>query len=120
LWGLRQYGGNLIDRPFLPKEGRFISHHRIKDWLNLLNYSIDRGKFGCYGVPIKNSSRLNGQTLLDKVGDRWWPFMGSVFMLSAIKRIPGTKMVGLIKPGRKILPTALKPVASSNSNYEKK
>jgi len=54
------------------------------------------------------------------VGDRWWPFMGSVFMLSAIKRIPGTKMVGLIKPGRKILPTALKPVASSNSNYEKK
>jgi len=120
LWGLRQYSGNLIDRPFLPKEGRFISHHRIKDWLNLLNYSIDRGRFGCYGVPIKNSSRLHGQTLLDKVGDRWWPFMGSVFMLSAVKRIPGTKMVGLIKPIRKILPTALKPIASSHSNYEKK
>ena len=118
LWGLRQYSGNLINQPFLPKEGQFISHRRIKDWLNLLNYSIDRGRFGCYGIPINNSSRLQGLTLLDKVGDRWWPFMGSVFILSAVKRIPGTKMVGLVKSSRKILSSPLKPVSQSQKKYD--
>ena len=118
LWGLRQYGGNLVNQPFLPKEGQFISHRRIKDWLNLLNYTIDRGKFGCYGIPLNNSSRLHGMTFLDKVGDRWWPFMGSVFMLSAVKRIPGTKMVGLVKTSRKILPTSLKPASHTQKNYD--
>jgi SAM-dependent methyltransferase len=118
LWGLRQYSGNLINQPFLPNEGQFISHRRIKDWLNLLNYSIDRGRFGCYGIPIKNSSRLQGLTLLDKVGDRWWPFMGSVFILSAVKRIPGTKMIGLVKSSRKILSNPLKPVSHTQNKYD--
>ena len=36
------------------------------------------------------------------------------------KKNPGTKMVGLIKPSRKILPTALKPLASSSSTHENK
>jgi SAM-dependent methyltransferase len=119
LWGLRQYSGNLINQPFLPNEGQFISHRRIKDWLHLLNYSIDRGRFGCYGIPISKSSRLKGMTFLDKVGDRWWPFLGSVFILSAVKRIPGTKMVGLVKTSRKILSTALKPVSHSQKEYDK-
>ncbi len=118
LWGIRQYTGNLINHPFLPKEGQFISHRRIKDWLKLLNYSLDRGKFGCYGVPIKKSSRLHGQTFLDKVGDRWWPFLGSVFILSAVKRVPGTKMVGLIKAKKMLIPKALKPISQKQSNHD--
>lgn len=118
LWGLRQYGGKLINYPFLPSEGHFISHRRIKDWLKLLNYSLDGGKFGCYGIPIKNSPHLHGQTFLDKVGDRWWPFMGSVFILSAIKRLSGAKMVGLIKHKKHLLPQALKPVTQSQKHHD--
>jgi SAM-dependent methyltransferase len=120
LWGFRQYLGRLINQPFLPSEGQFIGHRRIKDWLKLLNYSIDRGRFGCYGIPMKKSMRLQGRTILDKVGDRWWPFMGSVFILSAIKRVPGSKMVGLIKPHRTILAKGLKPATHSQSNYDDK
>jgi hypothetical protein len=69
---------------------------------------------------MKKSMRLQGSTILDKVGDRWWPFMGSVFILSAIKRIPGSKMVGLIKPHRTILAKGLKPATHSQSNYDDK
>jgi SAM-dependent methyltransferase len=109
LWGLRQYSGKVFDQPFLPRSGQFISHRRIKDWLSLLNYSIDRGRFGCYAIPIKKSMRLQGKTFLDKAGDRWWPFFGSVFLLSAIKRVPSKKWVGLIKTPRPILTNTLKP-----------
>ena len=116
LWGLRQYSGKIFNQPFLPTDGQFIGHRRIKDWLNLLNYSIDRGRFGCYGIPIKKSMRLQGTTLLDKLGDRWWPFLGSVFMLSAIKRTPAKRLVGLIKNSRPILPSALKPATHSQSH----
>jgi SAM-dependent methyltransferase len=119
LWGLRQMAGRLFDQPFLPRSGQFIGHRRIKDWLNLLNYSIDRGKFGCYGIPLKKSMRLQGTTFLDKVGDRWWPFFGSVFLLSAVKRIPGHKMVGLVRSNRALLPTALKPATQNHQSKPK-
>jgi hypothetical protein len=69
-------------------------------------------------VPIKKSSRLHGQTFLDKVGDRWWPFLGSVFILSAVKRVPGTKMVGLIKAKKMLIPKALKPISQKQSNHD--
>lgn len=120
LWGLRQYVGRILNQPFLPKEGQFISHFRIKDWLNLLNYSIDRGKFGCYGIPLKNGKLLNGPTILDKAGDRWWPFFGSVFMLSAIKRTPGMRLVGTVKASRPIISGTLAPVSNSSASPTQK
>jgi len=100
LWGVRQYTGRIFHQPFLPESGRFISHFRIKDWLNLLNYSIDRGKFGCYAFPTKKNKPLKELTFFDKAGDRWWPFFGSIFMLSAIKRNPAVRLVGKIKSTR--------------------
>jgi hypothetical protein len=109
LWGVRQYTGRFLHQPFLPESGRFISHLRIKDWLNLLNYSIDRGKFGCYGLPT-NSPRGKEFSLMDKVGDRWWPIFGSIFMLSAIKRNASLKFVGKIKTKRPKISTQLATV----------
>lgn len=118
LWGLRQYSGRIFHQPFLPKSGRFISHFRIKDWLNLLNYSIDRGKFGCYGFPTKKSNANQEFTFLDKAGDRWWPFFGSIFMLSAIKRNPAIRMVGKIKAKRPLLKPQLATVQQTNQSHE--
>ena len=46
LWGARQYLSRLIGNPYLPRDGQFISLIRIKDWLQLLNFSLDRGHFG--------------------------------------------------------------------------
>ena len=118
LWGMRQYYGKLFNRPFLPKEGQFISHLRIKDWLRLLNYAIDRGKFGCYSLPLQNHRTMTTPSLLDKVGDRWWPFLGSVFMLSAIKRTPRMKLVGKILSRRPSLSQTLAPVTQSKTTQQ--
>src|SRR5207253_2492533 len=57
LWGLRQAlartGGT---RPYLPRDGQFISLPRIKDWLKLLSFEANRGRFGCY-APWAGSER---------------------------------------------------------------
>lgn len=94
LWGLRQYLSHLIGiKPYLPREGQFIALLRIKDWLKLLNFQTDRGHFGCYRLP---TNTFKGNSVLEKTGDRWWPFLGSVFMLSAIKRNTTLTLVGRI------------------------
>jgi hypothetical protein len=31
---------------------------------------------------------------MEKAGDRWWPYLGAVYMVQAIKRIKGMRLVG--------------------------
>jgi hypothetical protein len=38
------------------------------------------------------------------MGNRWWPIFGAVFLISAIKRTPGMRLIGRIPAKR---PTAL-------------
>ena len=120
LWGARQHLSRFIGRPFLPTEGQFISHLRIKDWLNLLDYSIDRGRFGCYRFPSKSQSGMQRMAFMEKAGDRWWPVLGSVFTLSAIKRVSGMKLVGRIKQRRSSLRGTLAPATNNSINSPSK
>ena len=48
-WGLRnRLSGREADYPF---KGRFRSAYRLMDWLNLLNFKIDRVLFADFGLP---------------------------------------------------------------------
>jgi SAM-dependent methyltransferase len=95
LWGLRQSLARAkIARPYLPRAGQFISLPRIKDWLKLLSFEANRGHFGCY-APWAGSDRwLARWSFLEKAGDRWWPVLGSVYMLTAVKRVRGMRLIG--------------------------
>jgi hypothetical protein len=35
------------------------------------------------------------------VGDRWWPVLGAVYFLVAVKRVRGMRLVGLVKNERR-------------------
>jgi hypothetical protein len=37
---------------------------------------------------------------MDRVGDRWWPVFGAVYMVVAVKRVRGMWLVGLAKRER--------------------
>ena len=100
LWGARQYLSRLIGNPYLPRDGQFISLIRVKDWLQLLNFSLDRGHFGCYKFPLQGQSSMARMDFLESMGNRWWPIFGAVFLLSAIKRQQGMRLVGQIAPVR--------------------
>jgi SAM-dependent methyltransferase len=103
LWGLRQRGGRMVrgmgfgrDRSlYLPRAGDFIGYWRLRDWLRLLGFEVEVGRFGCWRPPFKTERWLDRCAWMDPVGDRWWPVLGAVYFVQAIKRVRGMRLVGL-------------------------
>jgi hypothetical protein len=56
---------------------------------------------------------------LEKAGDRWWPVLGSVFMLSAIKRVSTLTLVGKIEKGVSANQAQLSTVTQLNTTSHK-
>ncbi|KAF1043414.1 MAG: hypothetical protein GAK35_02197 [Herbaspirillum frisingense] len=94
LWGMRQAAGRLTGAHFLPRDGEFIRLPRLKDWLKLLNMEVNRGHFGCYAPPCQTEQWLGRFGFMEKAGDRWWPYFGAVYIVQAIKRVPGMRLIG--------------------------
>ena len=99
LWGLRQRRAHLYRRlgfgqSFLPEAGEFIGWRRMRDWLRLLGFEIDGGRFGCYRPPLRSQPWLERWGWMEKAGDRWWPVFGAVYTVTAIKRVRGMRLIG--------------------------
>jgi len=94
LWGLRQMMARLGMSPFLPRAGQFIALPRLKDWLKLLSFEVSRGRFGCYAPWARSDRWLARWRFMEKAGDRWWPVLGSVYLLTAVKRVRGMRLIG--------------------------
>lgn len=105
LWGLRQRAGHLRQsmglarqrRLYLPRAGEFMGYWRLRDWLRLLGFEVEGGSFGCWRPPLKTQAWLNRFAWMDRLGDRWWPVLGAVYFIVAVKRVRGMRLVGLIK-----------------------
>ncbi|MFM7800945.1 MAG: class I SAM-dependent methyltransferase, partial [Limnohabitans sp.] len=59
LWGQRHrrsqwYGRLGVDNYFLPKGIDFIGYWRLRDWLRLLSFEVDGGRFGCYLPSVQS------------------------------------------------------------------
>jgi SAM-dependent methyltransferase len=106
LWGMRQRMGRLRQgmggrKPlFLPRTGEFIGYWRLRDWLRLLSFEVDSGRFGCYRPPLASLVWLERWHWMEATGDRWWPVLGAVYFLSAVKRVRGMRLVGLARKER--------------------
>jgi SAM-dependent methyltransferase len=94
LWGLRQMLARLGMSAYLPRTGQFIALPRLKDWLKLLSFEVNRGRFGCYVPWVRSDRWLARWRFMEKAGDRWWPVLGSVYMLTAVKRVRGMRLIG--------------------------
>jgi len=96
LWGMRQAFVRVGARPFLPPDAQFISLPRIKDWLKLLSFEANRGRFGCYAPWAGSEGWLSRWAFMEKAGDRWWPFLGNIYLLTAVKRVRGMRLIGRV------------------------
>lgn len=111
LWGARQFAGRMVSKPFLPRAGRFISVPRLKDWLTLLSFEVEGGRFGCYRPAAESERWLTRTAFLEPAGDRWWPVLGAIYMLAAVKRVRGMRLVGPARRSRLQRPALIAPAA---------
>ena len=115
LWGARS---RLKRRTGFPWNGSYLSATRLRDWLKLLGFEVERGCFGCYAPPLEQSRWINRLRFMENAGRRWWRFSGGVYLLRAIKRSYGLK---LIKPDWRKKPArakALRPLTQKECNKE--
>lgn len=115
LWGLRQRMGSLRggDRPlFISDAGGLIGYRRLRDWLRLLSFEVEAGRFGCYRPPMATDRWLQRFDWVESVGERWWPVFGAVYFVVAVKRVRGMRLVGMVKKPQAVRATAPAPVVA--------
>lgn len=95
LWGLKRGLGATVgwDDDAFPWNSRFIGLLRLKDWLALLGFEINGGRFGCYVPPFTKARWLERFQFMEKAGGRWWPIAGATYVIRAIKRNHGMRLV---------------------------
>jgi SAM-dependent methyltransferase len=84
---------------FLPKakrktpwNGRFISRHRVVDWLKLLNFDIETNQ-GCCLLPVrKNTLGVYKKSVIEIIA-ACLPFLPAAYFIMGVKRVSGSTSV---------------------------
>ncbi len=99
LWGWRQRRSRWYQRlgwgqAFLPGWGDLIGYWRLRDWLRLLSFEVEAGRFGCYRPAVDSEEWLRRFSWVDRMGGRWWPIFGAAYFVVATKRVRGMRLLG--------------------------
>jgi SAM-dependent methyltransferase len=117
LWGLKQSLSRRDSQR--PWNAHMIGLLRLKDWLKLLGFELNGGKFGCYAPPFASEKWLSRCAFMEKAGARWWPIAGGVYVVRAIKRTVGMRLVTPAWRRERVAARALSPVTNSNGHANK-
>ncbi|NUZ07727.1 class I SAM-dependent methyltransferase [Piscinibacter koreensis] len=125
LWGLRERAERWRRRlrrrhaDALQTGGSPLGYRRLRDWLRLLSFEVEAGRFGGYVPPVASAKWLARLGWMERAGDRWWPIFGAVYVVTAVKRVRGMRLVGLIgAPRRKPVPVAAPVAAAHQHEFE--
>ncbi len=95
-----------------PWRGQYLSVQRLKDWFALLSFETQAGSFGCYAPPV--ARELQRWRFMELAGNRWWPIAGATYIIQAIKRVHGMRLITPVWHNRKARASALAHVAQRN------
>lgn len=91
LWGLRR---RLPACPGqFPWQGNYLSTTRVKDWLQLLGFEVDRATTGCFAPPCQTEKWLQRWRFIEPTGERLWGFAGATYLIRAVKRVHGMRLI---------------------------
>jgi len=93
LWRLLGMG-RFMRADYLPLPGAFLGIWRLRDWLRLLGFEVELVRYGCYGPAVDRAVWLQRFAWLDRWGARWWPVLGAAYVLVAVKKVRGTRLLG--------------------------
>jgi SAM-dependent methyltransferase len=107
-WGLMRA---LIRRQRVPWCGQQLSSSRLIDWLDLLGFQLEMREWLLFRPPMR-SAHSRRFDWLEEFGVRWWPMLGGVYVIRAVKRVslapparPRWKARASFIPGSAIKPT---------------
>ena len=117
LWRMRQmFTARHAGAPWNLK---FIGLLRLRDWLRVLGFELNGGKFGCYAPPFRQQLWLERFSFMEKAGARWWPIAGGVYVVRAIKRTHGMRLITPAWRRERARRRALSPIPQkSHKNYQ--
>jgi len=75
-----------------PNRASMISLSRLKDWLSLLDFSVEGGDCSVHSA----GGGRNGSAAprwMEHAGARWWPLAGAVIFIVACKQLPGLNIL---------------------------
>lgn len=85
LWGLTRL---LLGWKRLPPWcGRFYSRTRLSDWLSLLGFDTVISRTTFYRLPMRFGGLLERFDFVERLGNRWWPSLGGIYIVVAKKRV---------------------------------
>jgi hypothetical protein len=63
-----------------------LTASRLGDWLDLLGFQLEVREWLLCRPPLRSAyhDRLEG---LEQTGARWWPMLGGVYVIRAVKRV---------------------------------
>jgi SAM-dependent methyltransferase len=97
-WGARQVFLKPLPKrvapSYLPGDGQFISLPRLRDWFSLLSFEVNEYRFGCFAPPCRSAAWLERWHFIEKLGDKFWPICGSVYFVSAVKKVANMRLIG--------------------------
>ncbi len=109
LWGIRH---RLSNRRFPPGINRFVSEHRLRDWLRLLGFEVLSVTGYCAGPPSNSPAWLRDSKLNKPTSNGALKFMAGAFCLLACKRVfTATR----IMPGQSRKPRVLAGLAEPST-----
>lgn len=86
LWGLwRLFTWRRRLHP--PWHGTYRSISRIKDWLALLGFDVIETRSCFFRPPVRHLGFLKRLRWMERLGWRWWPYRGGVYIIVAKKRV---------------------------------
>ena len=71
-----------------------IAYWRLKDWLRLLGFEIKLSRFGCWRPALDKAKWLQRWSWMDRMGAQWWPILGGAYVMVAVKKVHGGRMLG--------------------------
>lgn len=78
LWGL---GRLFTRRNTMPSSARHVPVHKVSEWLSVLGCDVEQVQSACFGWPQRVE-----QGLWHRLGARFWPRHGAIYMLVAKRR----------------------------------
>lgn len=85
LWG----AWRLFNRSsgIIPWQSHFYGLRRINDWLSLLGFDVEVTRHLMFRPPLRGQRIMERLEYIERIGQRFWPLLSSVYMVQAVKRV---------------------------------